>query len=258
MFRINFSLFCLLAFSLFFSTSPVMAEFDHQYPKYTQLLKSYVKKKGAQTLFHYQALKKNPKELDQILSRFSALTKKEFEKFTQEEKLAFLINTYNIFTIKLIVENYPLKSIKDIGSIFSGPWSKEVVTVFGEKYTLDNIEHDMIRKDFKEPRIHFAVNCASLGCPSLLNKPFYPVTLNEQLESAAKGFLNNKEKNSFEPKKKTLYLSKIFKWYGDDWKKMTGTPLLNHIEKYLPEIKGQKIEIEYLDYDWSLNEYKEK
>ncbi|MCR9203068.1 MAG: DUF547 domain-containing protein [Halobacteriovoraceae bacterium] len=160
--------------------------------------------------------------------------------------------------MKLIIDNYPLKSIKDIGSLFSSPWSKEIVFLFEEKLTLDNIEHERIRKNFKEPRIHFAVNCASMGCPSLATTPFIPTKLNEQLEKAAKNFLLNKKKNFYDRKKNTLFLSKIFKWYGSDWKKMKSISFLRLVEKYIPEAKGKNPEVEYLDYDWSLNEFKEK
>jgi hypothetical protein len=239
-------------------SAAVSAEFDHTYPDYKNLLKKYLKSDGPQTLFHYEALNKSPKELERVLLKFRSLKKKEYEGFSREEKLAFLINTYNLFTIKLIIDNYPLKSIKDIGSIFSGPWSKEIVSLFEEKFTLDNIEHDMIRKDFKEPRIHFAVNCASIGCPSLNKEPFLPKSLNDQLDFAAKNFLQNKKKNFYDSKKNTLKLSKIFKWYGDDWKKMKGSPYLSFVENFIPEIKGKKPDIDFLDYDWSLNEFRKE
>lgn len=255
--RKPFMLKVILLLSLFFSSS-LMAEFDHSYPDFQLLLSKYVVKKGNQTLFNYKALNNKPKELERVLLKFRALKKVDYEKFNEKEKLAFLINTYNVFTIKLIIDNYPLKSIKDIGSLFSSPWSKKVVLLFEDKFTLDNIEHDMIRKDFKEPRIHFAVNCASIGCPSLATSPFLPHKLDAQLEEAAKNFLLNKEKNFYDSKKNTLFLSKIFKWYGTDWEKMKKSSFLLLVEKYIPEAKGKKPDVEYLGYDWSLNEFKEK
>lgn len=249
----RFVVFLSIILSLFHSTS-ALSTFDHQYQAYAKLLKTYVVKEGAQTLVDYQSLKENKRDLEKVTILFSSLDKKQFESLSKNQKLAFLINTYNLFTLKLIVDNYPLKSIKDIGSFFSGPWSKPIVTILGEKYTLDNIEHDMIRRDFKEPRIHFAVNCASIGCPSLYLDPFTAEKIDSQLEEAATNFLKNREKNYFDSKEKKLYLSKIFKWYGSDWEKMTGKPFLTFIKRILKEIPDQEVKTSFLEYDWSLNE----
>lgn len=241
--------FCLI---LLASSLPSLA-FDHQFKSYQVLLKEFTTSKGAQTLVRYRDLKKSHQKIDVVLNEFSKLKKAEFEGFTQEQKLCFLINTYNLYTLKLVVDHYPVKSIKEIGSIFSSPWKKEFIPFLGKKISLDTIEHEMIRKDFKEPRIHFAVNCASLGCPSLLPSPFLADKLEEQLRIVTKNFLQNSQKNEF--KGNILYLSKIFDWYGKDFKKMLGVTYIEFIKPYFPKVKNiEKVEIEFLDYDWSLNE----
>ena len=239
-----------------FISSPLHADFDHSYGLYEKLLDKYTVIEGKQTLVDYRAIKENPEEILNIISNLSSVTREEYKRFTRNQKLAFLINTYNAFTIKLIVDNYPITSIKKIGWFFQSPWKRKVVNIFNKTYTLDNIEHGLIRKKFKEPRIHFAVNCASMGCPSLLKKPFVATLLEEQLHAAAKNFLTNTGKNRYDPESNKIYISKIFKWYGSDWKKMKKVHYMRYIEKFIPEIVGKNPSLRYTDYDWSLNNYK--
>ena len=169
--------------------------FDHAHKKWDEILKSKTIKKDEQVLVNYKSIKANQVKLNSYLKELEKVSKKEFNNFSKQEQLAFWINAYNAYTVKLIVKNYPVKSIKDIGSFFSSPWSKDFITLLGKKMSLDDIEHETIRKDFKEPRIHFAVNCASIGCPSLYQEAFVASRIDKQLEVATKLFLNNKNKN---------------------------------------------------------------
>ncbi|MBT4761083.1 MAG: DUF547 domain-containing protein [Bdellovibrionaceae bacterium] len=233
--------------------------FDHSHKSFNAILQKYVKIHGKQSLFDYKSMKHNNSKLPIYLKSISAVNKKEYKKFLKKQKLAFLINAYNGFTIQLILDNYPVKSIKDIGSFFSSTWKKKFFTFLGKKSHLDNIEHGMIRKQFNEPRIHFAVNCASIGCPSLQAKAFTEHNLEELLEAGTKNFLSNKVKNRLNKKNKKLKLSKIFKWYGEDFEKKFGS-IEKFVAKYMSkDIVDQKaiaqkmFEIDWTDYDWSLN-----
>lgn len=221
--------------------------FDHSYKEWDQFLKQYTIQKDKQTLVKYNDIKKE--ELKPILAQFESVKKDDFKSWSADQKLAFWINAYNAFTIELVLKHYPIKSIKDIGSLFSSPWSKEFIKIMGKEMSLDDIEHDTIRKEFKEPRIHFAVNCASLGCPSLYRSAFTGELLESQLKAVEDHFLNNKEKNQM--RGNILYLSKIFDWYGDDFKKFGGVK--RYFERKF-ELKAS--DVKFLDYDWNLNEVK--
>lgn len=232
----------------FISHQNIWAGNDKSKTAYQLLLENYVvKKKSSQTYVNYRILKENQEQLNEALKGFSLIKEEEFNKWTQNEKLAFLINAYNIFTIKLIVDHYPIKSIKDIGFFFQSPWKKNFFTLLEKERNLDELEHTMIRKNFKEPRVHYALNCASLSCPSLSQKAYSGSELANQLFVAETSFLSNKEKNHF--KDNTLYVSKIFDWYGEDFGKLKEY-LKNHFKEYDPE----KHPLKFLPYDWGLNE----
>jgi hypothetical protein len=197
-----------------------------------------------QTYVDYKKVKRLRIQLAKYLDILAAVDKQAYEQFSQQQKLAYLINLYNAFTIDLVARNYPVKSIKKIGPWYSTPWKMKFIKFQGEKVSLDYIEHDIIRTKFKEPRIHFAVNCASIGCPSLAIDAFTGDKLDAQLEQVAINFITNRNKNYLQGN--TLYLSKIFDWYGGDFgdvKKFVG--------KYIK--LPNKLEIEYNDYDWKLN-----
>ncbi len=237
----------LLSFSAF-------ADFDHSHKQWDKVLKEYTAKKDRQVYVNYRALKNEINELNSYLAQLEAVKRGEFKRFNEKQKLAFWINAYNAYTVKIILKNYPLKSIREISSGFfsSGPWKLDFITLLGKKMSLDSIEHDTIRKKFDEPRIHFAVNCASMGCPSLLPEAFIASKLDSQLDSAALNFLENKSKNYLE--NKTLYVSKIFKWYGDDFNKKHGN-FIKYIVKTL-NLPKKRYDIEFNSYDWKLNEIK--
>lgn len=227
------------------------------YNDYAALLKQYVVKMGDETKVRYADLKKDKQNLLRVNKMFSAVKKSEFNAWNKEGQIAFLINVYNSFTLQLIVENFPIKSIRKI-NFFSSPWKDKFFTLFGEKASLDFVEHEVLRKNYKEARIHFAVNCASIACPPLQGVPFLGSTLDEQLAQAAKTFLRSSKFNKYDEASNTLHLSSIFKWYGSDFgteeelKTFIGIQLWDQPDgKNLKKL--EKAKIKYLDYDWNLN-----
>ncbi len=239
--------------------STQLMAFDHNHTKFNQVLQKYVKAGPISTLFQYRKLKEDNQNFIVYLNELEAVSKEEFKKFTNDQKLAFWINAYNAYTIKLIIDNYPVETIKDIKpngffSAFSSPWKIKFIKLMGRELTLDNIEHDIIRKDFSEPRIHFAVNCASMGCPSLRNEAFVASKLEAQLEDSALKFVSNTKKNRVDSKKKTVYLSKIFKWYGADFDKKHGGYIKYFAKTHPIKPNLKNYDVKWTDYGWNLNE----
>ena len=249
-----------LIMTTFSSRILALKSFDQSHKTWSIFLQKNITISGHASKVNYKAIKTNSKELENYLANLEVITQSQFKNFTKNEKLAFLINAYNAFTIKLIVDHYPVKSIKDIGGFLGNPWKLKFFKLFGESKNLDNIEHDMIRNWFNEPRIHFAVVCASVGCPSLQNVAFTRENLDQLLEKAALNFLTDFNKNQYLSDKKQLNLSSIFKWYGDDFVKKNGslenflaTRITSDLEQQ-KSILNKESSIVFLDYDWSLNE----
>ncbi len=168
------------------------------------------------------------------------------EDWSREAKLAYYINLYNAATVLLILEHYPLKSIRDIPR----PWAKKRIQIGDQRYSLGELEHDILRK-MGEPRIHFAINCASVSCPKLLPRAFVEETLESQLEAVTRDFINDPSRNRFSPGEARL--SRIFKWYRKDFENRN-TSLIDFINRYLTDPLPAGIPVSYLPYDWSLNE----
>lgn len=249
------------------SVFPVLAMgFDHGHSGLDALLVKHVKLfgGGVASEVDYRGLSADGEALKKYLDELSLVSQKEFYGWSKDRQLAFLINAYNAFTLELIVKNYPVKSIRKIGGFLKSPWKIEFVELFGKKMSLDDIEHGLIRAKgvYDEPRIHFAVVCASIGCPALQNKAFTAKNLEVMLETGMVRFLSDKTRNRFDPKEKKFEISKIFKWYGDDFKGKYGSvnQLLKKYADYLVEKKEDIIvaaktnDIDYLDYDWDLND----
>jgi hypothetical protein len=227
---------------------PVWAGPGVDHSLYGALLKAHVKN----GVVDYQGFKNDEDKLDRYLEM---LAKTHTKSLSYNEQFAFYVNAYNAWTIKLILSDYPgIRSIKDLGSLFKSPWKKKIARLDGKKVTLDHIEHDILRPRFKDPRIHFAVNCASKSCPPLLSEPYRGHILDHQLTSVTEGFINDPKQNRLEGN--TLYVSRIFKWYAEDFNDDIAGFFLQYAKgdmlKRLKE-KGHDIEIAYLDYDWSLN-----
>jgi len=172
--------------------------------------------------------------------------------WSENEQMAYWINAYNAFTVKLIIDNYPLESIKDISSgiaMINSPWDIKFFKIGDTEFDLNTIEHEILRKDYNEPRIHFAVNCASYSCPKLRNSAFTAEALDAQLDVQAKGFLSNPAKNIITEHETKL--SKIFDWFESDFTKER--TLFDFISSYKSSIRESN-EVEFIAYDWSLNE----
>ena len=183
------------------------------------------------------------------------MTEAQYQTMGKNEKLAFLINAYNAFTLKLIIDNYPVKSIRDLGGFLSSVFKKDFFQFRGAERSLGEVEHEMIRKEFDEPRIHFAINCASVGCPALRNEAFTPKTLMAQLEEQKITFLKDTSRNRYDAKTKKLYISKIFDWFDDDFEKAAGSVKAYVLEVLAPNQNLAQVEIEdYTEYDWRLND----
>ena len=242
------SILSILLFLLSFSAFG----FDHDHTVLSKILSESLKVDGAQTLVNYKQLKKTPRQLDAYLETLSSLKKSEYDRFTRDQKLALMINAYNAFTLKLMRDAWPVKSIRDLGSLFTNPWKKEFFKLLGQERHLDWIEHEVIRKEFNEPRIHFAVNCASIGCPTLRQEAFIASKLDSQLEEQAKIFLNDESKNTIKNGKS--YLSKIFEWYGDDFIKEEKNILIV-LNQWRDDKFQESSKIDYLDYDWAANSF---
>jgi Protein of unknown function, DUF547 len=178
-----------------------------------------------------------------------------------DEQRAFWINLYNALTIDVVLDRYPVASIKEIslgGSFFgSGPWAKALVTVEGRKLSLDNVEHDILRKVWSDPRIHYAVNCASIGCPNLMTKAFTAANLDRMLTQGARDYINHPR--GVRVSAKGVTLSRIYNWYRRDFG-ANDSELFRHLSTYgEPALKKQLASIDTIagyDYDWSLNEAK--
>ena len=200
----------------------------------------------------YAGFKSEETRLDAYLE---GLDRIDPESLAREERFAFYINAYNAWTIKLILSGYPgVTSIKKLGSLFKSPWKKKIVRIDGRLTTLDHIEHDILRPEFKDPRIHFAVNCASRGCPPLYQEPFVGSQLDRQLNEVTRHFINSSEYNRLEGN--TLYVSSIFKWFSEDF----NDDIIGFFQKYASgrlksdiDSRSSALKIKYLDYDWSLN-----
>ncbi|MEL7022044.1 MAG: DUF547 domain-containing protein [Bacteroidota bacterium] len=202
----------------------------------------------------YKALLKDSTKMNQYLELLRSAHPNK-KNWTRDERLAYWINAYNAFTVKLILDNYPLYSIKDIKEglpFISDTWTIEFIQIEGKTYHLNHIEHGIIRPRFEEPRIHFAVNCASISCPKLRNEAYTAARLEEQLSAQARDFLANPSKNQL-ANGDTVKLSKIFDWFKGDFKK-NHPSVLDFINEYAPQKISKTADVSYLDYNWQLND----
>ena len=218
--------------------------------EFDELLNKHVSKEG---IVDYEGFKSDKKALQVYLNKVSNTPPND--NWSREQQLAYWINAYNAYTVKLIVDNYPLESIQDLHPTLKIPgvntiWHKKFFKIGDEKMSLGDIEHDILRKKFEEPRIHFAINCASKSCPKLLNKAYTAENIDKQLLSQTKAFLADGSRNNIE--KNQVKVSKIFKWFEGDFTE-NGT-LIDFLNKYSDTEINSDASIEYMEYDWSLNE----
>lgn len=207
--------------------------------------------------------------LDRYTSALSAIPRSAFDQMTPQRQMAFLINAYNAFTIHLILTRYPdLASIRDLGTLFNSPWKSRFIALLGDKVSLDGIEHEMLRAPgrYDDPRIHFALNCASIGCPALRDEAYVADRLDAQLDDQARRFLSDRKRNRYDTKERALRVSKLFDWYGDDFTKghRGVTSLRAFLARYADvladapadreAIRSQGAAVAFADYDWRLND----
>lgn len=252
--------------ALLLMTQPAFA-FDQSHGRLARVLAKHVQwqEYGHNSVVDYAALQAAPQELERYLAELSAVEAAEFKRWPADEQLAFLINAYNAFTLKLILDHYPLDSIRDIDRFWQSPWKRRFFTLLGEPMHLDQIEHEIIREPgrYDEPRIHFAVNCASIGCPALRPEPFTAEELEFQLEDSTRRFLGDASRNRY--RDGSLQVSSIFKWYREDFER--GGRGADTLGAFLAlyanalgldantreQLAGGTVQIRFLNYDWNLN-----
>jgi hypothetical protein len=213
------------------------------------LLKTHVNSVG---LVDYEGFISDSTQLNKYLEILEQNHPDE-KTWSKNEKLAFWINTYNAFTIRLIIRNYPCKSIKELGGKLykiNTPWDIKFIRIGKELYDLNNIEHSMIRRVFNDARVHFALNCASISCPVLAGEAFTPEKVDEQLSRQTRLFLMDTTRNRLSAEKASI--SKLFTWYKGDFEK-DGTKFYEFISEHSSVKLTENTEIEFLDYDWALN-----
>lgn len=245
------------------SSSQVETE-PFSYEPYAELLQIYVDENG---MVDYEALQQNRQSLDQFNASIGAVSAATYESWSDDEKIAFLINAYNSFTLQSIIDQDPIKdSIRDI----PGVWRIRAFEIAGDSKTLDNIEHQTLRKDFNEPRIHAALNCTALSCPTLRQEPYTAEQLDQQLDEQVKQWLSSPYGVQIDREAGEVKISEIFDWFGEDWLADYGVEAgfagsekeraaLNFMTQYLDEedaayLEAGDYEVKYLDYDWALNQ----
>ena len=262
--------------------APASAQsFDHSHAPWTALLKRHVvlldDAKASQV--RYAGFAQDRPALRSYLQSLSGVKQAEFDRWSKAQQVAFLINAYNAYTVEKILTRYPdIRSIWDFGRVFGNPFKDRFFTLLGSASSLDHIEHETLRKPgaYDEPRVHFAVNCASIGCPMLREEAYVADRLDAQLEEQAARFLSDRSRNRYNARTGRLEVSRIFDWFKEDWtsgyRGIDGNaPAASSREEYLarhavllaeaPEhrrrIEEQRAELRFLDYDWSLNDAKQ-
>jgi Protein of unknown function, DUF547 len=256
----------LFAVLLLLLSGLAQAQFDPSYAAWDGLLKKHVRwlPDNKQSRVDYASFQRDRAELKKVLDALSAVSKAEFDTWPREQRMAFLINAYNAFTVELILTKYPeLKSIKDLGSFVQSPWKKKFFRLLGEEHHLDWIEHEQLRPLYNDPRVHAAVNCASIGCPALRNEAFTAAKLEAQLEDGLQRFLADRTRNRVRDGQ--LEVNAIFKWFKEDFEKghkgfakvedvfaKYATQLSDRPEEQA-RLRDKALPVNHLDYDWSLN-----
>ena len=253
-----------ILFSFMFLISMPLHAFDHS--RWSQLLDQHVTwhRDGVTTSVDYQGFNRDRDALHTYLEALSAVPKDEFDTWSKAEQFAFLTNAYNAFTIELILREDIPSSIRRIGGFFRSPWGIEFFSLLGEDRTLDEVEHEMIRgnPDLMDPRVHFAVNCASVGCPALRDSAFTGDDLETQLADSTERFLRDRQRNRYDASRNRMEVSKIFDWYEDDFIEASGSlgaylaqyaDALDLDQQTAQRLANGDITIRFTNYDWALN-----
>ena len=222
------------------------SESFHQHQIWDVLVHQFVDDHG---FVNYKGFKNNETEVDEYLNLLTQNPPQS--NWAISQKLAYWINAYNAFTVKLIMNNYGIGDIRAIGlANQQSPFKISFFKIGEEDFTLDKLEHEILRKEFDEPRIHFCLVCASFSCPNLRNEAYTEAKLEQQLTAAAKSFINDKTKNTITTNK--IEISKIFDWFSGDFKKKGS--VIDFLNQYSTVKISSKAKINYKDYNWSLNE----
>jgi hypothetical protein len=216
----------------------------------------------------YGGMQRDRAQLDVYTRQLSATTPAQFSALDRADQIAFLINAYNAFTVQLILTRWPhLESIKDLGGLFSDPWHQRFFTLLGRPMDLDQIEA-MLRQPgrYDDPRIHFAINCASISCPMLQPHAYDGGQLDRQLQAAAARFIGDRTRNRYDRDQDAVQVSKIFDWYAADFRRGPDHSVTGLLARYAAElsddpniqtrIRRQQIDVKYASYDWRLNAVK--
>jgi hypothetical protein len=239
---------------------PPLAALAFEHAAWNALLKKHVvlRDGGKASQLRYAGMAGERAALKAYLDSLSKVSEREFAAWPREEQMAFLINAYNAFTVEKILQRYPdIRSIWDFGKLFGNPFKDPFFTLLGGARTLDWIEHERLRRNYRDPRIHYAVNCASVGCPMLREEAYAAPRLEQQLEEQAQRFLADRSRNRL--REGRLEVSKIFDWFKEDFEPRNAyfaryAELLSDDRKDREAIAGGKVEMRFLDYDWSLND----
>ncbi len=240
MILLSTALFYFLNFS-----SPVSPDYPYalSHNEWNTMLQKHVSSGGD---VDYQGFMSDRQQLESYISMLGKAVPND--QWNRNEQMAYWINCYNACTVKLILDHSPLKSILDIDN--GKPWDEKFIRIGNQTLSLNDIEANMLRKKFNDPRIHFAINCASKSCPKLLNEAFTAESLEQQLTTAAKAFINDGSRNKISPGKAAV--SKIFDWYKDDFTKDGN--LTTFINQYSTVKLDPAATVSFLNYDWSLNQ----
>ena len=260
----------LIALFTLAASLPAIA-LDHSHAAWDALLKKHVRyvANGSASQVSYAGMARDRGQLGAVIDEYQKVTRAQFDAWTKPQQQAYLINFYNAATVEKILKRYPdIRSIRDYGTVFGNPWKDKFFTLFGQPAHLDQVEHDILRREgaYDEPRVHVAVVCASIGCPMLRNDAFTADKLEAQLEDGMRRFLSDRSRNRFNTGARRLEVSKIFDWYGKDFEK--GHKGLASVKATMaryadlladrPEdralLKSEKAEVVFLDYDWALND----
>lgn len=261
----------LVLIAMLLSPLAANAQFDHTHAAWNALLKRHVvlSDNASASQMRYADLARDRGELKAYIDAVTKVADTEFRGWSKPQQLAFLINAYNALTAELILTRYPnLKSIRDFGTgPFNNIWKKKWFSLLGQEMSLDGIEHDMIRRPgaYDDPRIHFAVNCASIGCPMLREEAYVADRLDRQLDEQTTRFLSDRSRNRLNAQNE-LEVSRIFDWYKSDFNrglkgiKSSEAFFAAYAKQLSDNPEGQKLiaegraPIKFLDYDWTLND----
>jgi hypothetical protein len=249
------------------SASAAVTDYEPSHAAWDRLLSAYVSwtAPGTATTVDYAGFARDSDALDCYLQSLSKVSERQFRQWGQAEREAFLINAYNAATVQLVLTRYPdLRSIKAIGGLLRSPWKQKFVPLLGRVRSLDEIEHELLRgaPDYADPRIHFAVNCASVGCPALRPEAYVGSLLRQQLEDQTLRFLSDRTRNRYDARNDLLRVSRIFDWYGRDFDSHSGgvseflaryAGALGLDEAAARRLRAAQITVSYLEYDWNLN-----